>query len=105
MTKKQLETEAWVDEYILTNGYPPTYQEIETQFSINASTAHYRCRNFREKMNQSPRNKKAINLKKITIIELRIAFEKRFIAKTMTSEQMQGAESVWQWIYEICGGL
>lgn len=49
-TKKQLETEKWVDEYIEKNGFPPTYAMIEDEFKIDASAAYYRCRNFRHKL-------------------------------------------------------
>lgn len=102
-TKKQVETEKWVDEYIKKFNYPPTYVMIEKHFKIDASAAHFRCRNFRDKMRKN--NVRPNNLNKMSIVELRIAFEKRFIAKTMTAEQMQGAESVWQWIVEVCGGF
>jgi hypothetical protein len=49
-TKKEVETEIWVDEYILKFRCPPTYREIEQQFNIDSSAAHFRCRNFRHKM-------------------------------------------------------
>lgn len=52
-TKKQIETEKWVDEYILKFNYPPTYQQIKEHFKIDASAAHFRCRNFRDKMRKN----------------------------------------------------
>jgi hypothetical protein len=52
-TKKQIETEKWVDEYIEKFNYPPTYQQIQNHFKIDASAAHFRCRNFRDKMRKN----------------------------------------------------
>ncbi len=49
-SKKVIETEKYVDEYILKYGYPPTYKEIQKQFSIGAAPAYSRCTKFRDKM-------------------------------------------------------
>lgn len=51
-SKKNLETEAWVDEYITQNGMPPTYQMIEKQFNLSRCAAWNRCAKFRHKMKQ-----------------------------------------------------
>lgn len=49
-SKKVLETENYVDEYILKHGYSPTYDNIAVHFGIAASVAYARCSKFREKM-------------------------------------------------------
>ncbi len=96
-SKKVIETEIWVDEFIKTNYLPPTYEEVGKRFGISSNTAWYRCGKFRVKMRQN----KTPNLKDIGIVQLRIEFEKRFISSRMTAEQLQGAESVWQWVAEM----
>lgn len=69
-TKKQIETEKWVDEYIEKYKYPPTYQMIKKQFKIDASAAHFRCRNFRDKMKK---NGQQIKLGRYDLLEQRIS--------------------------------
>lgn len=49
-TKTEVETEKWVDEYILKFKCPPTYREIREHFKIDNSAAYFRCRKFKHKM-------------------------------------------------------
>jgi hypothetical protein len=63
LSKKNQETEAFVDEYISVNGYPPTYKEIEKHFNLSVCAAYYRCAKFRYKM----RHVKSGSLKKLIL--------------------------------------
>lgn len=52
-SKKVIETEQWVDNYILQHGYPPTYEELQVHFNLASKSAAYsRCAKFRGKMNK-----------------------------------------------------
>lgn len=50
-SKKVIETEKFVDGYILKHGYPPTYDVIQEKFKIGRAPAYARCKSFRYKMN------------------------------------------------------
>jgi SOS-response transcriptional repressor LexA len=103
-SKKNIEVEEYVDSYIKEHGVPPTYRMIEKHFNLSKCAAWNRCSKFREKMigRHTPRPSKLARMK---MDELRADFERRFLSKTMTKGQMQGAEAVWQWIEEKCGGF
>jgi len=58
MTKKQTQTLDYVNSYIRQSGFPPTYKLIEEKFNIDASAAHFRCRNFRHLMNRNGNKKR-----------------------------------------------
>ncbi len=59
-SKKVIEREAWVDEYILLNGFPPSYNELAAHFKIGESVAWYACKKFRHKMRERTNDKIAI---------------------------------------------
>ena len=47
-TKKTLDAEKWVNNYIKKNGHKPTYQEISNGLGISKTATFYRCRILRE---------------------------------------------------------
>ena len=51
LSKKMIETEAFVDACIRQNGEPPTYRQVQEQFNLKSmSTAYARLRHCRDKM-------------------------------------------------------
>lgn len=62
-SKKNIETEKFVDSYTAKHGYPPTYEEVAKKFNIVHSVAWYRCKKFREKMKKQPDNRMIVRLK------------------------------------------
>lgn len=50
-SQKVIDTEKFVDEYILKHGgRPPSYSEISKHFGISNTAAFMRCEKFRKKM-------------------------------------------------------
>jgi hypothetical protein len=103
-SKKNIEVEEWVDAFIKEHNEPPTYSMIEKQFNIKRCAAWNRCEKFRGKM-RAGKKSTAINLKKMSVVELRIAFEREFTNRKMSVKELQGAEKVWVWIADLCGGI
>ena len=56
ISKKVIETEHYVDDFIFKNGKPPTYQQVMEQFGLKSKSASYmRLRRYRDKMNSLPK--------------------------------------------------
>ncbi len=51
-SKKVLEAEKYIDEYILKFGNPPTYEKLAEHLGVAQNTAWYRCRKIRDKMSK-----------------------------------------------------
>lgn len=49
-SKKNIEVETFVDNYIKEHGTPPTYATIQNEFKISRCAAYERCNKFRNKM-------------------------------------------------------
>ena len=69
-SKKVIETEKWVEEYIRINRQPPTYREIQERFDLSACAAWNRCKKFRDKMKNT---EQSIKLGRYDLLEQRIA--------------------------------
>ncbi len=50
---KIITTEKWVDDYIFTNGFPPTYEILAIGLNISKTSAFSRCTRFKNKMKQN----------------------------------------------------
>ena len=49
-TKKEIDTEKFIDDYVSINKQRPFYADIANHFNISIASAHFRCRNFRHKL-------------------------------------------------------
>lgn len=74
-SKKVIETENFVDDYIKLNEHPPTYVEIQKHFNLSNCAAWHRCEKFRDKMRTGTHlRRKFIREKATTILLLEKAF-------------------------------
>lgn len=90
-SKKNLETEAWVDAFIKEHGEPPTYKMIEKQFNIKRCGAYMRCKKFRHKM-RSGQNLKLVNTSDRLVYQLFIGKVSEIIGQKKTMELLKEAK-------------